>query len=310
MADLAGWLDEWELVLRTGTVAEQSRVTYLRGVRQFLAHLDAVAPTVDEPGDITRRHVESWMRSLTEAGKSEGTRRIRLKTLRLWFNWLASESDSGVTSNPATAVALPAEQLKPVPVIPDDVLGRLLGTAGSTNFIDRRDAALIRLLIDTGMRRGELVAVDLDDLDMRHQEITIRRGKGGKARVVPYGSRTALALSRYVRSRAQHQASGLTPALFLALRPTANSGSPWRLSGDGVANMLERRCAVAGIPPINPHAFRHTWAHDLMAHGANESDVERLAGWSSPLMVRRYGNSAADARARDAHRRLARGDRL
>jgi len=74
--------------------------------------------------------------------------------------------------------------------------------------------------------------------------------------------------------------------------------------------MIERRCALAALPPINPHAFRHTWAHDLMANGANESDVERLAGWSSPLMVRRYGSSAADARARDAHRRLARGDRV
>ena len=122
-----------------------------------------------------------------------------------------------------------------------------------------------------------------------------------------FGGRTAVALRRFLRAREYHPGKA-SPALFLAVRESRTPG--WRLTGKGVADMLDRRCRLAGVPPIHPHAFRHSWAHDLMANGANESDVERLAGWSSPLMVRRYGNSAADQRARDAARRLARGDRL
>ncbi|MDN5749171.1 MAG: tyrosine-type recombinase/integrase [Pseudonocardia sp.] len=105
----------------------------------------------------------------------------------------------------------------------------------------------------------------------------------------------------------RHAASG-SPALFLSIRSGDRGG--WRISGGGIAEMLSRRCAAVGLPPVHPHMLRHTWANDLLSHGANEDDVEKPAGWRSPLMVRRYGASAASQRARDSARRLARGERV
>lgn len=82
------------------------------------------------------------------------------------------------------------------------------------------------------------------------------------------------------------------------------------LTSSGIAQILDRRAQQAGIDHLNPHRFRHTFAHQWMAAGGQESDLMLIAGWTSPEMVRRYGRSAAADRAREAQRRLSPVDRL
>ncbi|QJY46937.1 tyrosine-type recombinase/integrase [Pseudonocardia broussonetiae] len=309
MDALADWQDEWELVLtHERKVADLSRVTYVRAVRQLRAFLAERHPTVTTPGQVTARHVGEFLSGMADEGRGQNTLRIRLKSLRLWFGYLATQDGSGVVQNPAAGVALPEESLPPVPVIPDGDLTGLLQTMAGPTFIDRRDTAIIRMLLDTGVRRGELVGIDVADLDLQQQEVTLHRTKGGRPRIVPFGGKTAIALRKYLRARDQRRAGRESPALFLSAR--WDGAGDGRMTGGGVGEMLTRRCAVAGMDPIHAHQFRHTWADDLLSHGANEGDVERLAGWRSPLMVRRYGRSVADRRARDSARRLARGDRV
>lgn len=307
MNELMDLAEEWDLTL--GTVSDKTREVYRRAVLQFSDWLGAEHPDVVAVEQLQRRHVDGWMRHLADGlGRSDATRRVRLIALRKFFAYLVSEPDIPMDINPAGLVALPSPKDKVVPVIHDEDLVKLLRPIerGST-FVDRRDAAILRVLIDTGCRRGELAGIDVEDVDLRTNDVRLRRTKGGSERLVPIGAKSALALRKYLRARQRHAASG-SPALFLSIR-SGNRGG-WRMSGGGIAEMLVRRCAAVDLPPVHPHMFRHTWANDLLSNGANETDVEKLAGWRSPLMVRRYGASAAAQRARDSSRRLARGDRV
>jgi integrase len=108
---------------------------------------------------------------------------------------------------------------------------------------------------------------------------------------VPVSPSTGEALARYARVRATHPKRDLD-ALWLAPRG--------RLKDSGVGQLLERRCREAGLPRLNPHRFRHTFAHEFRAQGGSEGDLMYLAGWSSTAMAHRYGKSAAAARARRA----------
>ncbi len=73
---------------------------------------------------------------------------------------------------------------------------------------------------------------------------------------------------------------------------------------------MKVRGQQAGIEDLHPHRFRHTFAHDFLMNGGQERDLKRLAGWSSDVMLERYGASAVDARAKTAAQRMKRGDRV
>jgi site-specific recombinase XerD len=131
--------------------------------------------------------------------------------------------------------------------------------------------------------------------------VAVALGKGRRPRACPFGDKTGQALERYLRERTKHP---------LARRAEFWLGARGVMTGSGIAQMLRRRAKQAGLEHLHPHMFRHTFAHRWLAEGGQEQDLMRLAGWRSREMLARYGASAADERAREAHKRMGLGDRV
>jgi site-specific recombinase XerD len=319
--DWDDWVRDWYFHLQHDdrTQSQGTHVAYLIDIRQFLDYLhdpEVGDSKVTEPSLVERRHIEGFLAWLKDIGRSSGTRYRRLMALKSFWRWLRDEPGSGVGQIlPTDRIPIPVVSSPPKPIVYDDALAALLATCSNRTFVDLRDEAIIRLMDATGVRREELVRADTAGVDINRSDIYIL-GKGRKPRLVAIsGTKATLALSRYLRARRKHPGAA-SKALFLSVRSRVDRSGPvptveWRMTGGAVGIMLERRCEQAGIPKIQPHRLRHTWAHHAKAAGISEEDLENQGGWAkgSPV-VRRYGASVAAERAREAHRKLNLGDRI
>ena len=286
----------WELSLRA---KNRSAAT----IRNYRGHLATFAAWLEDEGHptavahIEQKHIERFIADQVER-LSASTAATRFRCLRVSWNWAEAEQETD--RNPMARMESPQLVEAEVPIMGDEQIRALLAACEGTGFAERRDTAIIRMLIDSGLRAKEIMSMAVDDVDLAAGEASVM-GKGAKGRTVAFGNKTAQALDRYLRVRRSHKATE-RPELWLGIRGP--------LGTTGLAQMLRRRGAQASVADVHAHRFRHTWAHEWLAAGGQEGDLQALAGWESGQMIGRYGASAKAERARDAHRRMALGDAL
>jgi site-specific recombinase XerD len=292
--DPAALLDSWLLHLRAERKSPETVKAYGDGVRRFLAWCSAegVPPVLDRPT------VNAFITSLLDKGAEPSTARSRHLALRRFSAWLLDEGE--IPSDQLVGSKPPKLDQKIIPVLTEGQIQALLKASQGREFRDLRDAAIIRLMIETGARAGEVVLLTLDDIDLTRGSVVIRRGKGGKARRVPVGPQTSRSIDRYLRARRAHS-SASSPELWLGDRGK-------RFGYDALHKTLKMRADMAGILGFHPHVLRHTAASRWLAAGGSEGGLMAVAGWSRRDMIDRYTKHTSEVRAADEARRLGLGD--
>ena len=204
--------------LRAENLRPKTLETYSESVRQFGGFL-AGQGMPQEVVNIHREHVEAFIEHLLERWKP-ATANIRYRGLQSFFRWLAEEG--GIRESPMAKMKPPRVPEAPPDVLREDQLRALLATCDKGQSLeDRRDAAIIRVFIDTGARLAEATNLrwdpaddTLNDVDLELGQLKVL-GKGRRERVLAIGRKTVRALDRYIRVRARHRDASL-PYLWLA----------------------------------------------------------------------------------------------
>ena len=256
---------------------------YTTDLEQFTAFLCAEYGGEGEPGSldlslVNLRSVRAFLGHLSSLGLQPSSLARKLAALRSFFRYLNRESV--LEGNPARTLPSPAVPGKLPPVLTVDEAFRLVEGSSGSRKSRLRDRAILELLYSSGLRVGELTGLNVEDLDTPGGLVRVR-GKGRRERLVPLGSKAAVALSRY-RNEERKRLAGSPSPIFLNLRGG-------RLSSRSVHRLVVAITSGQGWKRrVSPHSLRHSFATHLLSGGADLRAIQEMLGHRSLSTTQKY----------------------
>ena len=284
VSDLESLVPSWRLSLQAANKSKATITSYTYATTQFAAYLRDHGMPSDVTA-ITREYVESFLRDLIES-RSASTAETRYRGLRQFFGW--AEDEGEITRSPMAKMKPPAVAEQPVDVPSVEDLQALLAVCGTNDFEGRRDTAIIRLFLDSGLRLAELTGLTMDALDLGAGMVGVT-GKGDRYRTASFGAKTAKAIDRYLRVRRGRADADLAEPLV------GSEGSDDRVGGpsDAVATFDAGRDRTAAPAPT-PALLRPRLAR-RRRHRGRPDDARRMAHQDDGHAVRIQHPSGAGA---------------
>lgn len=293
------WSKEWSTtlsdyerhLLAERDVAANTVRAYLGDLNQLAEH--ATLLRVDSPAALTVRVLRSFLANTKSRGRARSTLARRTTAISVFTAWLSRTGRA--PSDPGAQLVRPRLQRELPAVLRKDDIRSLLDSFVADDARGLRDRAILELLYATGIRVGELVGLDIDDVDFARTLVRVI-GKGNKERSVPFGAPAADALGAWLREgRAVFVNARSGPACFLGVRGG-------RLDQRGVRRIVhESLVSVHDAPDVGPHGFRHTAATHLLEGGADLRDVQEYLGHASLGTTQIYTQVSSE-RLRAAYR--------
>lgn len=260
--DILNLLPEYiEYLRHERRLSESTLTAYVSDLRQLARFLNR------EVGDISRDDVRSFMRDLSRRGLSTTTIRRRVHGFSTFWNWLMLTNRAD--ENIAKLITLPKQQRKVPDWLDATELERWVNTPapGSTWKIRHRNMTAWRTLAWLGLRRSELLKLQIEHVRLEDREVIIRNPKGGKDRVMPLPERLVADVVKQIGDR--------TGSEYLF---ASQAGKRW--GKEYFYQAFHAHVVACGLADreITPHTLRHTFATQLIREGVDLSTVSRLLG--------------------------------
>jgi len=270
--------------------------TYLSSIDELGAFL---AQSCCEDGIPRTQDIRAFVASLLDRSLAKATISIRLRAVRCFFSFL--EREEIVCTNPMASVEIPRVPTSYPEILTEAEIKAILAVARARSWTETRNRAMVLVFLDTGVRLGELIGLDLGDLDLHAARIRVRSGKGEKERHVYLGRGLLRSLRAWLDSRGAGQES---LPLFVTRGGT-------RLDRRNVQRILERMSAKAGLTRrrVHPHLLRHTFATHYIMNGGDPFSLQRILGHSDIKTTMIYVNLAGVG-LREAHAKASPVDRI
>lgn len=253
-------------------------VSYRRDLNQLADYLDEKKARLEEINNVVLR---GFLARLQEKGNKKSTVARKLASMRSFFQFCLKKR--WLEDNPAKMVATPKQE-KPVPsFLSEEEMAHFLDLPRMTdNVLDSRDRALLELLYATGMRVGELVGMNVEDINSADRLIRVR-GKGKKERLLPFGRKAESSLRSYLQLRRLVNKGKIEEKpLFLNYRGR-------RLTSRSVERIVDKYIRQAALRrKISPHSLRHSFASHLLSRGADLRVIQELLGHESLATTQKY----------------------
>lgn len=257
-------------------VSGNTLAAYRNDLRRLTEFVEARFPDIDAAimwKEVDADSMASYVLELHDRGYSDTTRARKVASARSFFAFLIDEGV--ITGDPSENLNAPRVGRYLPETLGVEEVEALLDAAGGDGPEGRRDRAMMELLYASGMRVGELVSIDLGDMELE-QGFVRCFGKGSKERIVPVHAGAVEAIGDYLREgRAELATKRSDRAVFL-------NRKGGRLTRQGIWLILRRLSAKAGIQKrITPHTLRHSFATHLLRGGASLRNVQELLGHAS-----------------------------
>lgn len=297
VSDLGLELDVFLADLKASQRRETTRRFYQQKLTPFLSYLGERG--INSAAGLNAAAIRGYMLILAETHTPGGCHAY-WRAIRAFTRFLLRE---GVLErDPMVALRAPRVDQEPLEPVSLVVVQALVATCRGS-LRDLRDASILLTLLDTGLRAGEAVALNLGDLTLSDGALLIRTAKNHKPRMVFVGALARRALARYLRLRPEAQPD---EPLWLAY---PRGGAGVRLTYSGLREIIRRRARLAGQRPPTLHSFRRAFAIEMLRNGADLISLSRMMGHGSLPVLKRYLQQDKNDLAA-VHRLCSPGDRL